>query len=166
MHEELVKRLENLRNWHFLHNSNHSIPASTLTDAIAALSQAEVTRDGVLWLVWSNEHNAWWRANRAGYTNKLKSAGRYPFADAFSICRNGGNQRAGSDKDWPYEVMVPAPLTTTDIQQTDHLPGDRARWTAQPSPTAEPTLTEVDKVIIQRMIDRELDRRLASMEVK
>ncbi len=42
--------------------------------------------DGPPFLIWSNEHSAWWRANRAGYTIHLREAGWYSHADALSIC--------------------------------------------------------------------------------
>lgn len=40
------------------------------------------------YLIWSNEHNAWWRAGRAGYTNDKKSAGRYSGEEAAQIIAN------------------------------------------------------------------------------
>lgn len=63
------------------------------------------------WLVWSNEHMAWWRPESAGYTTVLSSAGRYTLAEAESICRTP-NYRSGSSIDRagvPSEVMVPSP---------------------------------------------------------
>lgn len=38
-----------------------------------------------LYLIWSNEHRAWWRADSLGYTIDLATAGRYPRAAAVSI---------------------------------------------------------------------------------
>ena len=34
----------------------------------------------VNYLIWSNEHRAWWRPNAKGYTVHIKTAGRYTFA--------------------------------------------------------------------------------------
>lgn len=39
------------------------------------------------WLIWSNEHHAWWAADRCGYRKSPDDAGRYTFDDAMSICR-------------------------------------------------------------------------------
>lgn len=41
---------------------------------------------GPRYLIWSNEHAAWWRANGAGYTIHLRAAGRYSHAEALAIC--------------------------------------------------------------------------------
>lgn len=37
------------------------------------------------WLVWSNEHRAWWREHGCGYTHDVKQAGRYDFDEAAQI---------------------------------------------------------------------------------
>lgn len=39
------------------------------------------------YLIWSNEHRAWWRPNSAGYTIQVADAGRYSLGEALSICR-------------------------------------------------------------------------------
>lgn len=46
------------------------------------------------WLIWSNEHGAWWRPASRGYTIKLAEAGRYPKEVAERICKeaNFGGQ--------------------------------------------------------------------------
>ncbi len=38
-------------------------------------------------LIWSNEHNGWWRKNYSGYTANYKEAGKYPLGKALNICR-------------------------------------------------------------------------------
>jgi len=38
------------------------------------------------YFIWSNEHRAWWRAGRGGYSNGLAYAGVYSRADAIAIC--------------------------------------------------------------------------------
>lgn len=66
------------------------------------------------WLIWSNRHSAWWRANCCGYTQYVSGAGRYSLAEARSICR--GSSR-GLDRCWldndseqiPDNVIVPSP---------------------------------------------------------
>jgi len=37
------------------------------------------------WLVWSNEHDAWWAPNHNGYVRRRAEAGRYEFDDALAI---------------------------------------------------------------------------------
>jgi hypothetical protein len=37
------------------------------------------------WLIWSNEHGAWWKPGRNGYTRELAQAGRYGKAEADEI---------------------------------------------------------------------------------
>ena len=54
------------------------------------------------WLIWSNEHDAWWAINRIGYTRSRKMAGRYTFGQALEIVRHA-NCRNG---DRPFEAMV------------------------------------------------------------
>lgn len=57
-----------------------------------------------LWLVWSNEHEAWWGPNRCGYTQKMNDAGRYTFAEAVQICSVRSIRMCVPD-----EVCVPSP---------------------------------------------------------
>jgi hypothetical protein len=38
-----------------------------------------------MWVIWSEEHKAWWAPDRCGYTNSLKKAGRYSLAEARAI---------------------------------------------------------------------------------
>lgn len=67
-----------------------------------------------LWLIWSNEHNGWWRANRQGYCHFRKDAGKYTYEQALEICANAnyghGRRRIGGnkdrEKDAPNECMV------------------------------------------------------------
>lgn len=57
------------------------------------------------WLIWSNEHGAWWRPNAAGYTAFRVAAGRYSYADAVVICDKANY--APECKDRPNETMLP-----------------------------------------------------------
>ena len=44
------------------------------------------------YLVWSNEHRAWWRPKRCGYVRDVRGAGRYSRQEAIEISgtsRNG-----------------------------------------------------------------------------
>lgn len=72
-----------------------------------------------IYLVWSNEHDAWWRPNRSGYTHDVWQAGRYPEAEAVEICRKAAyGWRGGSP---PPEVMAPAPENDQDKFTVDDL---------------------------------------------
>lgn len=57
------------------------------------------------WMIWSNEHGAWWRRNSHGYTRKVEEAGLYGYDEAKSICFPPSFR--GRDTDWPPpEIMV------------------------------------------------------------
>lgn len=58
-----------------------------------------------LWLVYSREHNAFWRPNCAGYTRLVEDAGRYTKEEADDHCRS----RDFADQTNPPEVAVMAP---------------------------------------------------------
>ena len=38
------------------------------------------------YLIWSNEHQLWWRPNNRGYRSDLNQAGRYARSEALEIC--------------------------------------------------------------------------------
>ena len=59
-----------------------------LLTAIRQLASAPVAVPAESYLIWSNEHQAWWRPNSAGYTVHLLSAGRYSRQEAVAIARN------------------------------------------------------------------------------
>lgn len=64
------------------------------------------TRAENAYLVWSNEHQAWWGKDRCGYTRQIERAGRYERAEAMSIAgtRDGGwHVRKGN----PDETAIP-----------------------------------------------------------
>lgn len=72
-------------------------PAPKLGDPLPRTSEP-------LYHVWSNEHRAWWRPNRAGYTYDVEEAGIYPRAEALRICRDArGGWHPG---DLPNEIAV------------------------------------------------------------
>ncbi len=47
------------------------------------------------YLVWSNEHRAWWGSHETGYVRRLRDAGRYSREDALRICRNALGSATG-----------------------------------------------------------------------
>lgn len=54
------------------------------------------------WLIWSIEHNAWWRWNECGYTPFKMGAGRYTYEDALRIVENANKHCT----DTPNEAMI------------------------------------------------------------
>lgn len=56
------------------------------------------------WLIWSNEHNAWWSPASMGYSTLIQEAGKYSFEEAVKIVRHA-NKYCNPDK--PNETMVP-----------------------------------------------------------
>lgn len=56
------------------------------------------------WLIWSNEHHAWWRPNAAGYTTDRNEAGRYAFNVAVQIVADANRYLAPNDP--PNESMI------------------------------------------------------------
>lgn len=55
------------------------------------------------YLIWSNEHKAWWKPNNLGYTVHLKDAGHYGREEALIICCGSGLALHGI----PDEILVP-----------------------------------------------------------
>lgn len=62
-----------------------------------------------VWLIWSNEHGAYWRAGRAGYTKDVAEAGRYSTKAAQAICREAGQHVGEELPAIPNEILVPSP---------------------------------------------------------
>lgn len=73
-----------------------------------------MSEDQPQWIIWSNEHRAWWRPGRMGYTTLTHEAGRYHKIDATRIIEQSN---AAPRRAIPNEVMVLAPLpeTATDV---------------------------------------------------
>jgi hypothetical protein len=59
-----------------------------------------------IWLIWSNEHHAWWEPNKRGYTVNRSRAGRYTRESAELICQEA-NRHLGDEQE-PMETMVRA----------------------------------------------------------
>jgi hypothetical protein len=56
-------------------------------------------------VIWSLEHNAWWRPGEMGYCYELREAGRYPRDIAERIVRRANIVKVN-------ECMIPAPAPT------------------------------------------------------
>lgn len=74
-------------------------------EAIAAARAPVPTAEGPYWLVWSNEHSAWWRAGCAGYCSVIEGAGRYTLKDALDCC----DTRSKRPDRRPDEIVQPSP---------------------------------------------------------
>ena len=57
------------------------------------------------YLIWSNEHSAWWMPNSRGYTVSRAAAGRYSLEEATRICL--GATASQNDCRVPDECIVP-----------------------------------------------------------
>jgi hypothetical protein len=60
------------------------------------------------WVVWSEEHGAWWGPGRHGYTTSLAKAGRYDRDEARVIAAEANRYCAAGTF---HEVALPDPLT-------------------------------------------------------
>ena len=56
------------------------------------------------WLIWSNEHDAWWGPNSNGDIGSRADAGRYTLEEATEICV-GANRYQKDGR--PLETMLP-----------------------------------------------------------
>jgi hypothetical protein len=61
-----------------------------------------MTYDPHVWLVWSREHNAWWRPAAAGYCTSVLDAGRFTLEEATDHC----NLRSRVAGEQDPEVMI------------------------------------------------------------
>ena len=68
-------------------------------------TEKDANEKDLLWMIWSNEHGAWWRPNSCGYTCKVEEAGLFGYDEAKSICFPPSFRGIASD--WPPpEIMV------------------------------------------------------------
>lgn len=67
------------------------------------------------YLIWSNEHRAWWAPGRCGYVSSIERAGRYDRDEAISIasCARGGWAKGKN----PSEIAIPE---ADAIEQATH----------------------------------------------
>lgn len=56
------------------------------------------------YVIWSNEHRAWWGPNHAGYCSRVEAAGEYTREEALGICIGARGGRRYNDN--PTEVPV------------------------------------------------------------
>lgn len=58
------------------------------------------------WLIWSNEHKGWWKANNHGYTTDRLKARRFTCEEAVQTCHSSNHHRWFRLNE-PFETMVP-----------------------------------------------------------
>lgn len=78
--------------------------AREIQHEVEAIEKRYEILSGACWLVWSNEHAAWWGPHRSGYYTDISAAGRYTYAQAMEIC---GLRSPGSEL--PPELIQPSP---------------------------------------------------------
>lgn len=75
------------------------------------------------YLVWSNEHNAWWRPDYCGYTNHIQAAGRYSREVAVKICTGANYGFARGER--PNEIPV---LELDAMDAIGERPTEEGTW--------------------------------------
>ena len=68
-----------------------------------------------MYLIWSNEHRAWWNPNSSGYTTSSSAAGRYTRDEALKICFSSRDGWSGDGN--PDEI----PLREADVLELDEM---------------------------------------------
>jgi hypothetical protein len=121
---------EDMRNAESLADAN-LLHTGEFQRASARAELAEVERDRLcalltqpLWLVWSNEHRAWWGPNRSQYYWDITAAGRYTIEEALKICAARGVERGDGIN--PPELIQPSPEWYA-ARPSPAVPRERAR---------------------------------------
>lgn len=79
---------------------------ASLKDCIDQIIDLECGDPDEPYLIWSNEHGAWWRPHKAGYCLDLDDAGRYSRSEAIRIAaRARDGWQPGKP---PPEIALPA----------------------------------------------------------
>ncbi len=84
------------------------------------------------YLIWSNEHAGWWRADHSGYSPALKKAGNYTRDEAIAICKRALPTAMGLGRISEIPVRL---ADVVDMLQGEIVPGvifeERNRFTNQ-----------------------------------
>jgi hypothetical protein len=75
------------------------------------------------YLIWSNEHEAWWGPGECGYVTVISKAGRYPLERAGQIVKQANIVQDLRSIE-PHEVMVLAPEWTGHMEKAARLVAD------------------------------------------
>lgn len=60
-----------------------------------------------LYLIWSIEHDAWWKAGWNGYTQDIREAGAYKEAEALKILKGANRAIYQGSFNKPNEALIP-----------------------------------------------------------
>lgn len=71
-----------------------------------------------MWLIWSNEHSAYWGPEERFYVATREEAGRYSLKDALRIVRDGNKDM--KEERVPNESMIADGLMTEDVSDGFH----------------------------------------------
>lgn len=82
------------------------------------------------WLVYSREHNLWWRAERCGYTVDRAKAGRYTQEEAESICETVSRRVLDDIDEGPSEfaVLDIDPSDAAELEGLRKVEDEAASW--------------------------------------
>ena len=108
------KAYEKARECPICHNDEQYKPSCDACNGTGQSPQGEIDS----WIIWSNEHYAYWAPNECGYRTHIDEAGRYTFKEALRIC-NSANYKSEDGIPYPKmsvskddilnEVMCPSP---------------------------------------------------------
>lgn len=59
------------------------------------------------YLIWSIEHQAWWKYRARGYSKNVADAGLYTLEEATRVCLDANRFRAEKPEQPPNEAIVP-----------------------------------------------------------
>jgi len=82
--------------------------------------------DKVEYLIWSGEHNAYWRPDGAGYSTRIRDAGRYTLEDA-----KKRTNHCGPEKKIEIEPIAAQPIGGEDVRTADRLERVAAQLSAE-----------------------------------
>jgi hypothetical protein len=60
------------------------------------------------YLIWSEEHKAWWKAEKFGYTRSLREAGRYELEEGLKIVEGANKHLKPGEQRLAYLIPDPA----------------------------------------------------------
>ena len=88
----------------------------------------EATVTGGMVVIWSDEHRAWWRAERCGYTRDIDLAGRYTFSEAAHATHHCGPDKRIRIDAAPSENKVIVTRVTSEGEIMVTLPSGRVMF--------------------------------------
>ena len=78
----------------------------------------------MMYLIWSNEHMAWWTSAKWEYTYNISEAGLYTWAEARDICKEANIAVNWQKKGIPNEIPVPLKFVSdtlnTNVLEDSH----------------------------------------------